>query len=446
MNVADPDFVTGRKGRFQLQPPITHPPFCVCKLCPRYRKQAAEESGQSISEIWTFPLVIRTRRASPSPTSRVESAAAALRIKAQEEQRLLEAVKEADSQHRAKQNARSFGDIADAYRRYQQSEGKRYDKARSRIDNIEALIGRDRDANSIDITVYREVLAEVAQLSPQTRRHYGSTLLAMMNNAKADGIITSHTLSDMRLPTVRKSEDPVTWTRQELAAITGPALDEWEREQANWNQRVGKVEGTGSLRAPSHIPLRGMMLIAYHTLMRPINNRALTWQEVTLDPVRRTGNFRLDRHKNVNKGIKAYGRLARPLVEYLLSIRPPNARGYIHPNPATGKPYVNIRKQWDRLIAIASEILGYPLLNQKADFFTFRHTGATDIAQRATTRDELMRVVNMMGDTNVETVRRHYFNFKYEDDEQMIDGWELPQFDPADDARQAARHGLKLAI
>jgi hypothetical protein len=126
------------------------------------------------------------------------------------------------------------------------------------------------------------------------------------------------------------------------------------------------------------------------------------------DPVRRTGNFRLDRHKNVNKGIKAYGRLARQLVDYLLAIRPRNAKGYIHPNPATGKPYVDVRKQWDRLIAIASGILGYPLVNQKADFFTFRHTGATNIAQRASTRDELMRVVNMMGDTNVETVRRHY--------------------------------------
>lgn len=444
MKVADPDFVTGRKGRFQLQPPITHPPFCVCKLCPKYRQQAAVESGKSITQIWEFPLVIRSRRASPSPASRVESAAAALRIKAEEEQRLLEAVKTAESEHRARQTAKSFGDIADAYRRYQLAEGKRYDRARSRIDNIEALIGRHRDANSIDIGVYREVLAEVAEMAPQTRRHYASTLLAMMNNAKAEGIITSHTLSDMRLPTVRKSDDPVTWTEHELSVITGPALDQWEREQASWNQRVGKVEGTGSLRAPSHLPLRGMILIAYHTLMRPKNNRALTWEEVTLDPERHIGSFRLDRHKNVNKGIKAYGRFARELAGYLLAIRPRNARGYIHPNPATGKPYVDIRKQWDRLIAIASGILGYPLVNQKADFFTFRHTGATNLAQRATTRDELMRVVNMMGDTNVETVRRHYFNFQYDDDEQMIDGWELPKFDPDRNARLSPQPRLAV--
>ena len=56
-----------------------------------------------------------------------------------------------------------------------------------------------------------------------------------------------------------------------------------------------------------------------------------------------------------------------------------------------GKPYTNIRKQWDRLIAITSDMLGYPLVNEKADFFPFRHTGATNIAQMASNREELMR-------------------------------------------------------
>ncbi len=41
-----------------------------------------------------------------------------------------------------------------------------------------------------------------------------------------------------------------------------------------------------------------MILIAYFTLMRPNNNRALTWGEVMLDPVKRTGYFRVDWHKN----------------------------------------------------------------------------------------------------------------------------------------------------
>jgi hypothetical protein len=58
-------------------------------------------------------------------------------------------------------------------------------------------------------------------------------------------------------------------------------------------------------------------------------------------------------HKNVNKGIKAEGPLAEELVEYLLSIRPVNpSNAPIHFNPETGLPYVDIRKQWERLMVM----------------------------------------------------------------------------------------------
>jgi hypothetical protein len=50
-------------------------------------------------------------------------------------------------------------------------------------------------------------------------------------------------------------------------------------------------------------------------MMRPKNNRHLDWEEVTLDPVTLRGTFKLNRHKNVNKGIKARGCHARELVQ-----------------------------------------------------------------------------------------------------------------------------------
>src|SRR4051794_3221959 len=72
-----------------------------------------------------------------------------------------------------------------------------------------------------------------------------------------------------------------------------------------------------------------------------------------------TGWYKLDEHKNVNKGISAEGPLAKELVEYLLAIRPPNAgRTPVHFNPERGRPYVDIRKQWERLMEIASRMLG----------------------------------------------------------------------------------------
>lgn len=42
-----------------------------------------------------------------------------------------------------------------------------------------------------------------------------------------------------------------------------------------------------------------------------------------------------------------------------------------------------------------------------------------------------MRVVNMMGDTNVETVSRHYLNIQYAPDDELIANWDLPKAVPS---------------
>jgi integrase len=201
----------------------------------------------------------------------------------------------------------------------------------------------------------------------------------------------------------------VTWTKAELATILGPAMDEFEREQ--------------SARERSVIPLRGLCLVAYFTLMRPRNNLALAWHEV--DRPRR-GYFSLDDHKNVNKGIRAEGPLAEQLARYLDSIRPSNASGLVHFNPANGRQYVDIRKQWRRLVEIASDMLGYKLTDRKADFFTFRHTGASHLAEK--TSNPIL-IVKMMGDTNVQTVMRHYFNLDLAFMAEMVSGWEVPKLE-----------------
>lgn len=431
---SEADHVTGRRGHLDLVPWVTHPPFCVCDLCPGHRQKEAEKSGRPIADVWAAPLDIRVRRVSPYPTNRKLSAGAALMFKAEEERRLADAVAIADAARRARQTAVSFGTVADAYRRYLTTNGKEYDTAKSRIDNIVALIGPSRDAAAVDYTAYREVIAEVGNLSPETQRHYASILLAMMNHALAERVIASHLLQGVRVPQVPRHDEPDPWTPHELAVILGPALDEYEREQAAWNARVSKEKASRGLRSPSLLPMRGLCYVGYYTLMRPKNNRALTWEEITLDPAARRGWFKLDQHKNVNKGIKARGALAAPLVDYLLRIRPRNARGLIHPNPATGKPYVDIRKQWCRLVDIASRMLGYTLAGKKADFFNFRHTGASHVATRSRDGAHLLGVVRMMGDTSLATVNRHYFNLDDETLQVIVDGWHAPDadlFDPS---------------
>ena len=429
MYKADPKYVTGRLGSLDLYPWVTHPPRCVCTLCPANRKRAAEKSGRPIEEVWAEPLDIRVRRDSPFPRNRKLSALAALQLKESEETRLREAVEKDAEARRAELSIVRFGAVVDAYRKYFTSTGKDLQKERSRIANIEAFVGRERDTATVDIHIYRELIAEVSRMHPETQRHYASTLLAMLNHAKAERVVTTHALLGVRVPQVIRDDEPEPWTKRELGVLMGPAMREYEREQAAWNARVAKEKKNRGLRSPSFLPLRGLCLVAYYTLMRPKNNRALTWEEVTIDPASRTGFFKLSRHKNVNKGIKARGALAAELVDYLASIRPQKASGPIHANPETGSPYVDIRKQWNRLIEIASRMLGHELTGKKADFFNFRHTGASDIAQRGRDPKHLLVVVKMMGDTSVETVNRHYFNLEDEVMQELVTGWELPDID-----------------
>jgi integrase len=408
----DPDYVCGKPGAYKIQPPIVHPAFCVCAKCAKFRTFAQ----------WPEEVVFRVYRTSKHPPSRTKSSSYALQVKRDEEAALREAVRAAEEQRRAKAGAVTFGRVVDAYRKHLQESGKRYDRARSRIDNIEALFGRERDAAAIGWDEYQELLAEVAELSAQSRRHYASTLLAMLNNAVANRIMKEHQLGKVPRPQVRKNTAPVTWTKRELAVILGPAMDQFEREQAAWNAKVAGEKANRGLRCPSDLPLRGFCYVAYFTLMRPKNNLALTWEEI--DPTCTT--FHLDQHKNVNRGIRADGPTSPQLAQYLRSIRPAGAVGPVHANPATGAPYVDIRKQWSRLVAIASDMLGYALTARKADFFTFRHTGASHLAEK--TKNPIL-IAKMMGDTNVQTVMRHYFNLDIEFMAEMIEGWTVPTVD-----------------
>lgn len=427
MYKSEPDYVTGRRGRLDLYPWIEHPAFCRCEICPTNRRKEAARCAKTLEEVWAAPLRLRLRRDSPYPTNRKLSAAAALNLKAEEEKRLAEAVAKAEAEERARQNAVSFGTVVDAYRAHLRKEGKDWSRAESRIANIEAFISRERDTAAVDITWYRRVLDEVELLKPETRRHYASTLIAMLNYARAERVIQSHQLEGVRVPQVLREDEPEPWTSRELGVILGPALDEYEQEQAAWNAIVARDKANRGLRSPSFVPLRGFCLVGYFTLMRPKNNKALTWEEIKLDPVSRTGWFKLVDHKNRRKGVTARGALHPQLVDYLFRIRPPQASGLVHPNPATGFAYVDIRKQWDHLIEIASRLLGYTLEGKKADFFNFRHTGASHIAARARDARHLLGVVRMMGDTSVATVNRHYFNFDEDTLREIIEGWAIPE-------------------
>ena len=160
---------------------------------------------------------------------------------------------------------------------------------------------------------------------------------------------------------------------------------------------------------PTVVPLRGIVLIGLYTLMRPSNNLQLRWENITLHPAEDRGSFRLFKHKNADKGVLAEGALHPVLVRYLRTIQPSRHAGYVHPNSATKKPYVNIRSQWRRLIVIANTMLEPEerISGRAEDMYVLRATGATLLA--ATGADPVL-ICNMMGDAQLETIRRHYFS------------------------------------
>lgn len=82
-------------------------------------------------------------------------------------------------------------------------------------------------------------------------------------------------------------------------------------------------------------------------------------------------------------------------------------------------------------MTIASRMLGYELEGKRRTFFNFRHTGASHIAQRGKTPAHLLAVVQMMGDTSVATVNRHYFKIEPDLMRELVLGWKRPDVDVA---------------
>lgn len=408
--------VTLYKGRYRVQPPIIHPPLCVCKTCKESRSP----------EEWHVPVERRINRASKFPLDLMKSIAYAAEVKREEERKLVEAVEEARRKNAALAGATRFGALCDLYREYQREEGKRYDRDKYRIDEIEKFFKKDRDASSFSVDDRNEFVTHLKLKrgsSPETVNRYLTTLIAILNLGKAEGRIKQHGMETIRRERrKRKKSRPKTFSKKQVEVLLGEAMNRFEREQAEERGRPVKNAGWRNVRRGSDLPLRGFCLIAFRTLMRPSNNFALRWEDVHIDAKRRKGWFELPEHKNSDKGVDVRAPLTPSLISYLLAIRPgEKAKGFIHPNPENGKPYTNIRKQWDRLIEIANEILPDEEKIIGRTFYHWRHTGASELV--ATGADPVM-IVRMMGDVSLKTVMEHYFDSSLEHMQSIVDRWE----------------------
>jgi hypothetical protein len=351
---SDPAYVTrDRRGHgYLLQFFVMHPPACVCTHCRDSKKRPPATLDQ--------PFNIRVQRKSKTPKSRNQSIGEARALKKELEAELVVAVEEARRAHIAAHGP-TLRKIADTYAAQQQKNGKRYDRDQYVIEEIVTFFGADRDPTTITKADYRNWCETLrARGLAEATLHRRSTVpVAILNHARRQDVIPRHHLDGIEKPKLVIGT-PVIYTPRQLAVLLGPAIDHYEQAQAEAHRTY--VASTGR-KPPSVVPLRGILLVGLRTLLRPSNNLALTWIDITLYATKDEGNFHVTKHKNAAKGIGAEGALHPDVARYFRRIRPPHAAGVIHGNPATAdnpanvKPFVNIRTQWARLIALANAIL-----------------------------------------------------------------------------------------
>lgn len=355
----------------------------------------------------------RVDRVSPH-TSEAASIAYADLVRREEEARLHEATTRAIAEQKAVAGRVSFGGVCAAYIRYQAREGKRLDRDRSRIEMLEGFFGADRDASTMakaDVERLRLWLLNDRRVTLATVERYLATLIAMMNGAVKDGLLEHHQLHALRRSRLPRCSRPFTFSRQQVQVLLGAAMDAFEAEQ---DQRAR------ALTPHSLVPLRGLCLVAYKTLLRPSNNFGLRWEDLELTSPSR---FRLQRHKNASRGIRLEGPIAPTLELYLSGIQATaGVSGLIHPNPGTGRPFTNIRRAWRRLLSIANTMLPedrqIPL---EARFYSWRATGASELA--ASGADPVL-ITKLMGDSSLRTVMRHYFDASLDHMAAAIQRWD----------------------
>jgi hypothetical protein len=165
-------------------------------------------------------------------------------------------------------------------------------------------------------------------------------------------------------------------------------------------------------------------VVAYRTLMRPENNYTLRWEQIRLEANRDRDRHRLDEHKNSSTGIEVEDGLPPDLVRYLRPIYPRPRRERAHPplsRDGVGvsqypEAMASARRNCDEMLPKNEQLAG-----KQAEFYTWRQTGASAIAEIG---GEM--IARMMGDTSLKTVMDHCFDSSVEHMQEVLERWNAP--------------------
>ena len=239
----------------------------------------------------------------------------------------------------------TVANILDAYEHRAKDRGTRWDRDQYRVAILRQALGPDTPWDQLTVarvTATREELRRRRNppLTQRSANAYTTLLQAAINHAVDLGMIPHNPCARLR----RYQEAvglPRALSPTQVGAILA-ALADWERYRDSAHHPRPECR--------PRVPLREYVTLAYYTAGRPEAIRKLRWED--LDAAAGLLVFPTSKgHHNVLVP------LAEPLQQLLGQIRPPVAKGLILPSPDTGRPVVNLRTQWRRLLVFANRRL-----------------------------------------------------------------------------------------
>jgi integrase len=234
----------------------------------------------------------------------------------------------------------------------------------------------------------RTIGEEVRPLTNRSLNAYVSLLRAALNHAVDDGLLPSSPLGRLkRLPEARRQ--PPALSERQLGAVLA-ALPAWERWAAELECKP---------EARPRVPLVARVLLGYYTGGRPEALDALRWRQIDLE--RRVLVYDAKGHRGIVVPLEPE---LLALLRALHSGRHSGADDLVLASPDTGRPVVNWRAQWVRVIRLAKGSLKGGPIRETTPLHALRHTRITHLLLAGVSPQAVAQVTG----TSLAMLQRHY--------------------------------------
>lgn len=289
--------------------------------------------------------------------------------------------------------------VAEVFAAYEAScreQGTRIDKEASRLHILRDVLGPSTPAAELTPVAIKAALEALRTTHGRKRKEeerrplaarsvnaYLTDLKAALNYAVSLDLIAANPAARVR-PLPEPRTQPEALSARQVTALFR-ALDDFEAEVM---PRGGR---------PRLAPLRGIVLAHYWTGHRTGTILRLRWEQIDLER-------RVLHVPQTKTGRPAAIPLDGAFLAYLASIRSADAAGWVFPSPATGRPFVDVRAPWRRLITLANRHLERDPIPLTQRLYSLRHSRISHLLAAGTPAQVVAQIV----DNSLRTIDRHY--------------------------------------